>query len=99
MEDRPRSEAPFRVFLMVGILLCLGGAVVTVYVVMVRLPALANTKLEMLFGVLQGVAVSLLFGIAALLIAIASLLINIRRMIRRATDQPAGIPCSGRTPS
>jgi hypothetical protein len=99
MEKRPGSEAPFRVFMFVGILLCLGGAVVGMYVVVVRLPALANTKLEMLFGVLQGVAVSLLFGIVALLIGIASLLINIRRMIRRATDQPAAIPSSGRTPS
>jgi hypothetical protein len=41
------------------------------YVVLVRLPALASTKLDLLLGTLQGVAVALLFAIAALLISIA----------------------------
>jgi hypothetical protein len=59
-------------------------------VVLVRLPALANTKLEMLFGVLQGVTVSLLFAIAALLITITL-------MICKATHQQTAIPWSGRT--
>jgi hypothetical protein len=47
------------------------------YVVLIRLPVLANNKLELLFGTLQGVAVSLLFAIAALLI-------NLTIMVRRA---------------
>ena len=97
MENRPRFEALLRVLGIVGIVLCFGGAIAGMTVVLVRVPALANTKLEMLFGVLQGVAVSLLFAIAALLIAIAALLINIRLMIRRATHQPSAIPWSGRT--
>jgi hypothetical protein len=63
-----------------------------------RLPALANTKLEMLFGILQGVGVSLLFAVAGLLIAVARLLINLTRMVRLATQPPDGIPWSQRTP-
>ena len=65
METRPRFEALLRVLGIVGVLLCLLGAVFGMIVVLVRLPALAHTKLEMLFGVLQGTAVSLLFAIAA----------------------------------
>ena len=92
MENRPRFEARLRVLGIVGILLCLGGAILGMIVVLVRLPALATTKLEMLFGVLQGVAVSLLFANAALLITITL-------MIRRATHQQTATPWQGRTPS
>jgi hypothetical protein len=60
--------------------LCGLGAVVGMYVVLVRLPALANSKLELLLGTLLGVAVSLLFAIAALLI-------NLTIMVRRATPR------------
>ena len=50
--------------------LCLVGAAAAIYVVLVRLPALAGTKLDLLLGTLLGVAVGLLFAIAALLISL-----------------------------
>jgi hypothetical protein len=52
------------------------------YVVLVRIPALAGTKLDLLLGTLQGVTVGLLFAIAALLICLTY-------MIRRANRPPA----------
>jgi hypothetical protein len=61
--------------------LCLVGAAAAMYVVLVRVPALASTKLDLLLGTLQGVTVSLLFAIAALLIALT-------HMIRRANRPP-----------
>jgi hypothetical protein len=66
-----------------AVALCFAGAVGGMTVVLVRLPAIAHTKLELLFGTLQGVAVSLLFAIAALLI-------NLTLMVRRATRQTSG---------
>jgi hypothetical protein len=62
--------------------LCGVGAVAGMIVVLVRVPALADTRLDVLFGTLQGAAVSLLFGIVALLI-------NLTLMVRRATRQLA----------
>jgi hypothetical protein len=61
--------------------LCLLGAAAAIYVVLVRIPALAITKLDLLLGTLQGVAVGLLFAIAALLIALT-------HTIRRANRPP-----------
>jgi hypothetical protein len=49
------------------------GAVAAVYVVLVRVPAIASTKLDLLFGTLQGTAVALLFTITALLINLTSM--------------------------
>ncbi len=89
MEMRPKFEALISVLGIVGVILCLVGAIAGMIVVLVRLPALAHTKLEMLFGVLEGTAVSLLFAIAALLIALTL-------MVRRATHQPTPISWSGR---
>ncbi len=60
--------------------LCLVGAAASIYVVLVRVPALTQTKLEVLSGTLEGVAVGLLFAIAALLI-------NLTLMARRADLQ------------
>jgi hypothetical protein len=62
--------------------LCLVGAAAAIYVVLVRIPALASTKLELLLGTLNGVAVGLLFAIAAPLIALT-------HTIRRANRPPA----------
>jgi hypothetical protein len=90
METRPRFEAGFKVLGLVGMFLCGVGAVAGMVVVLVRIPALAGTKLELLFGTLQGVAVSLLFAIAALLI-------NLTVMVRRATHRPDAVPWPGRT--
>ena len=63
--------------------LCGVGAVASLFVILVRLPAVAATKLDLLFGTLQGVAVGLLFGIAALLV-------NLTYMVRRAVRPPLG---------
>ena len=90
MGMRPRFEAVMRFLGIAGMFLCGVGAVAGMTVVLVRVPALAHTKLELLFGTLQGVAVSLLFAIAALLIKLTV-------MIRRATRQSNAIPWSGRT--
>lgn len=90
MKKHVRSEEKFKILGIVGVFLCLGGAVIAMGVVLVRVPALAGTRLELLFGTLQGVAVSLLFAIAALLI-------NLTIMVRRATRPFAGPPGSGQT--
>jgi hypothetical protein len=62
--------------------LCALGAATAFFVVLVRLPAITSTKLDLLFGTLQGVAVGLLFAIAALLI-------NLTCMVRRANRPPS----------
>jgi hypothetical protein len=67
--------------------LCAVGAVASVFVILVRVPALSNTKLEVLFGTLQGAAVGLLFAIAALLV-------NLTYMVYRAGRLPSG-PSAG----
>jgi hypothetical protein len=61
----------------------LAGAIATMSVVFVRLPALAASKMEVLFGTLLVTAVSLLFGIAGLLVI---LLLMVRRATRPRTD-------------
>jgi len=70
--------------------LCGVGAGAAIFVVLVRLPALAGTKLELLFGTLQGVAVGLLFAIAALLINLTSMVRQASRLSARpgAGDRP-----------
>jgi hypothetical protein len=76
--------------------LCAVGAAISIYVVLVRIPALASTKLELLLGTLQGVAVGLLFAIGALLIALT-------HMVGRANRPPTlssvgdGITHAGRS--
>jgi hypothetical protein len=89
METRARLEAFLRSLGIAVILLCGAGAVAGIVVVLIRVPALAATKLDVLFGTLQGVAVSLLFGIVALLI-------NLTLMIRRAGRQLMAAPWAGR---
>jgi uncharacterized membrane protein YhaH (DUF805 family) len=84
MARRP-SEALIRSLGFLAMFLCMVGAVAGIVVILVRVPVLADTKLDRLFGTLQGVAVSLLFAIAALLI-------NLTLMLRRATRQLADGP-------
>jgi hypothetical protein len=86
---RPGFEAVIRLMGIAAMVLCGGGAVAGIFVVLVRLPTLHGTKLESLSGTLQGVAVSLLFAVAALLI-------NLTLMIRRLTHQPTAMPWLGR---
>jgi hypothetical protein len=78
MGRRSRTDAAMKVLAILCSVLCGVGAVAAMFVVLVRLPALAGTRLELLFGTLQGVAVGLLFAIAALLI-------NLTFMVRRAS--------------
>jgi hypothetical protein len=91
MATRPRFEALFRWLGLVGMLLCGAGAAVGIAVVLIRVPMLAATRLEIIFGTLQGVAVSLLFAIAALLI-------NLTLMIRRASHPLGFAPRTERIP-
>lgn len=63
----------------VGAALCMLGAGASLFIVLVRVPVLAGTRLELLFGTLLGVAVGLLFAIAGLLIGLAHVL---RRALR-----------------
>jgi hypothetical protein len=92
MGMKPRSEALLGFLGIFGMSLCGVGAVAGMTVVLVRLPAVASTKLELLFGTLQGVAVSLLFAIAALLI-------NLTIMVRKSTTRPAPSPWLGQDQS
>ena len=70
-------------------ILCGAGAAAGLVVVLIRVPALAATKLEVLLGTLQGTAVCLLFGIVALLI-------NLTLMIRRASVRLMAAPYAER---
>ena len=63
------------------------GALASVFVILVRVPALSSTKLEELFGTLQGEAVALLFVIVALLV-------NLTYMVHRASCPPSA-PLAG----
>jgi len=91
METRPRFEALIRRSGFVAMLLCGVGAVAGIVVVLIRVPTLATTKLEIVVGTLQGVAISLLFAIAALLI-------NLTLMIRRGSHPLGVAPRIGRIP-
>jgi hypothetical protein len=77
MTKRSRPDATIKSLAIFASALCGVGAAAAFFVVLVRLPAIASTKLDLLFGTLQGVAVGLLFAIAALLI-------NLTYMVRRA---------------
>jgi hypothetical protein len=69
---------------LVILLSCLAGigALASVFIVLVRVPALSNTKLEELMGTLAGMAVALLFMVMALLI-------NLTYLVHRAGCRPA----------
>jgi predicted transporter len=81
MGVRTRIDAMGKALAVFASALCLVGAAAAFYVVLVRIPALASTKLDLLLGTLQGVTVGLLFAIAALLISLTY-------MIRRANRPP-----------
>jgi hypothetical protein len=77
MKAISRIDSAIKPLAIIASALCGVGALASVFVILVRVPAMANTKLESLFGTLQGAAVALLFAIAALLI-------NLTYMVRRA---------------
>ena len=68
MLPRSKHDSSFRPLVIVLNVLALVGALASMFVVLVRVPALSTTKLEALFGTLQGTAVALLFMLMALLI-------------------------------
>jgi hypothetical protein len=78
MLAKVHSDASLKYVALVCSTLCFVGASAAFFVVLVRVPALADTKTELLFGTLQGTAVGLLFAIMAVLV-------NLTYMIRRAT--------------
>jgi hypothetical protein len=80
-------DATMRNLAIFASVLCSIGAAAALFVVLVRIPALASTKLDLLLGTLQGVAVGLLFAITALLI---NLTYMVRREIRRLSFSSVG---------
>jgi hypothetical protein len=62
--------------------LCAVGCATTFYAVVVRIPALAGSRLDVLLGTIQGTALALLFAIAALLL-------NLTHMVYRANKRAA----------
>ena len=82
MATRSRIDAAIPPLALLCMALCAAGTGAGLYVVLVRVPAVAVTKLDLLSGTLQGVAVCLLFGAVALLV-------NLTWMIRRAGWTPA----------
>jgi hypothetical protein len=68
MLPRSKHDSSFRPVVIVLNVLALVGALASGFVVLVRVPALSTTKLDALFGTLQGTAVFLLFTLIALLI-------------------------------
>ena len=83
MSSRSKIDGVFKPLALTCSALCLVGAVASMFVVLVRVPALSSTKLESLFGTLQGTAVGLLFGIVALLV-------NLTYIVHRASRLPGG---------
>jgi hypothetical protein len=59
------------------------GALASVFVILVRVPALSSTKLDELVGTLAGTACALLFAVMALLV-------NLTYMVYRANSLPGG---------
>jgi hypothetical protein len=80
MGIRSRIEEMMRPFVIVVAALCGVGALASLFIVLVRVPAMAGSKLELLFGTLLGTAVGLLFGIVALMI-------NLTYLVHRANRQ------------
>ena len=58
--------------------MCGIGALASLFVILVRVPALSTTKLEALMGTLEGAAVALLFAVVALLV-------NLTYLVHRAS--------------
>ena len=87
MKMRSWTEARIQFFGKAGIALSGVGAVAGMFISLVRVPALAQTKLDALLGTLQAGAFTLLFVILALLI-------HLTLVVLQATRQPTD-PGSG----
>jgi hypothetical protein len=79
MGIRSRIEEMMRPLVIVVGAVCGVGALASLYIVLVRLPALASSKLDLIFGTLLGTAVGLLFGLVALMINLTYLVYRANR--------------------
>ncbi len=68
MLPRSKHEPAFKPLVIALNVLAFVGALASMFIVLVRVPALSTTKLETLFGTLQGTAVALLFSMIALIV-------------------------------
>jgi uncharacterized membrane protein YhaH (DUF805 family) len=87
MKARTRSEYVVEILGISSIALCLTGAVVSMIVVIIRMPTLASSKWELLFGTIVGTALGLLFGIASLLLALTVMVRRLSRSQAELRDQ------------
>jgi hypothetical protein len=87
MLPRSKHDSSFRPLVIVLNVLALVGALASMFVVLVRVPALSSTKLEALFGTLQGTAVGLLFALLALLINLIYIVYRTNRPLMRAESE------------
>ncbi|WP_165064862.1 hypothetical protein [Paludisphaera rhizosphaerae] len=72
-----RSKARPLGYLLIG--MCMVGSLASLFVLLVRVPALAVSRMDELYGTLLGAAVAMAFVIAALLI-------NLTLMVYTATN-------------
>jgi hypothetical protein len=79
MLARSKYDPALKPLVIVGNVLAFTGALASLFVILVRVPALSTTKLEALFGTLQGTAVALLFSVVALLIDLTYLVYRANR--------------------
>jgi hypothetical protein len=79
MLSRSKHDSSFKSAVIGVNALAFVGAAASMFVVLVRVPALSTTKLEALFGTLQGTAVALLFMVIALLIDLTYLVYRANR--------------------
>ncbi len=82
MQIRTRLDPLVDSLGLINFVVCLTGAIATMAVGLIRLPALATSRFEVLFGTLLITAVCLLFGIVGLLVFLTI-------MVRRATRPQA----------
>jgi hypothetical protein len=79
MLPRSKYDPALKPMIVACNVLAMVGALASVFVILVRVPALSTTKLEALFGTLQGTAVALLFSVIALLIDLTYLVYRANR--------------------
>jgi thiamine transporter ThiT len=81
MGIRSRIEEMMRPLVIVVGAACGVGALASLFIVLVRLPAIASSKLDLLFGTLLGTAVGLLFGLVALMVNLTYLVHRAKRAL------------------
>ena len=89
MRARSRIDSVVGFLGVVTFVLCLTGAVCSMFVVLIRVPTLASSRLELLFGTLLGTALGLLFAMVGLLV---HLTVMVRRLARSQGEPPYEVP-------